>query len=328
MNVVIRYTDYLISRNRISVEEFTNHLSEEYIKMYGDIYFSGNSIQRSDLAAVLEQVSKIKSVCVEERKNEPDMFKELLDKYIKDEKTNLDEIDYIIYTKGTPVIGDSNVPYHLREINTPYYLQKEYNIKNTTVFCIEQECAATLIAFKLAASLIKDNSARRVLILASNFMENYEQRLMGLFPVSDGIGIMELAAGEHGLSYVDFKSIASGSISRIQDFTHKADEVVEVGVNLIKSLLDRNNLTMKDISLIIPQNTNSSAWNIYSKHFDISKEKVFFDNFGDVGHLGDVDMVRNIHDISNKRLLSKNEFTVAYSLGTGTAWNALLLKEL
>ncbi len=315
MPTIIGYSDYYIAENTLSNDEFVAKLSDEFVSEWGNTFVKAE-IERDDLVSILKNTGT-QRVGVEDRRQEPQRFCELFDRYLSVSNVQPEEIDCIIYTRGNPIVGD---------INIPYYLQKEFQLPRVQIFCIEQECSATLLVIHLAQLLINSDFARRVVILSRNVFESYEKRLMGMFLVSDGFGVMEVIHGETGLTPIDFTSTSRGNITKVQDFTLKASEVVEVGAGLIQTLLKKNGLTMKDISLIIPQNTNGSGWNIYSKQLDISREQIFFDNFGGIGHLGDLDMIRNITDIRRKGLLNPGEMALAYALGTGTSWNASLFK--
>ncbi len=318
MSVILRYSDYLLGTQKLTVDDYVANLDAHFLEKGGENSSFAN-LTRDEVASILRSTTGIKNVCVGNRENEPIMFCEILDKYFQAEGASRDEIDCIIYTKGNSIAGN---------VNVPYYLQNSYKMQNAQVFCIGQECCATLLAINLGRNLIKNGSARRVLILTSNFFESFERRFMGLFLVSDGIGLLELSCGTTGLSPLDFTSATNGSFNKVQDLTSNALEVVDIGVKVIKSLLKKNDLTISDISLIIPQNTNVSGWNVYTKKLGIEKAKIYSANFGGSGHMGDVDMIRNITDIERADLLQKDELAIAYALGTGTSWNALLLKKM
>lgn len=315
--VAIGYADYVLGRQEIPVDEYVCKLSDDFLNRGGEnSSFAG--LSRSDVAGILKLTTGIKKLCLEERRNEPDILCEIIDRYLQNSKTPAGELDYIIYTKGDPIAGG---------VNVPYYVQNRFSMTNAQVFCIEQECSATLLAMDLARTLIIRGPARRVLVVSPNFFESFEKRFMGLFLVSDGIGIMELRAGGTGLMPVAFSGRTNGSFNNVQDLTSNASQVVGIGVAFIKEFLEKKGLTVDDISVLIPQNTNPSGWNIYAKQLGIAKSRIFLDNFGGVGHLGDVDMIRNIVDIERANLLPENGYALAYALGTGTSWNAMLLKK-
>jgi 3-oxoacyl-[acyl-carrier-protein] synthase III len=141
---------------------------------------------------------------------------------------------------------------------------------------------------------------------------------------------MEISTADSGLAIMDFAGATDGNITMVKDFrTGDIPAVmVNVGADLIKSLLKKNQLTLKDIALIIPQNISVSGWNFYCQVLEFPKERVFLDNFDDGGHTGDVDIIRNIAEIRKKKLLKPRDFAVIYGIGTGTSWNALLVRAI
>jgi 3-oxoacyl-[acyl-carrier-protein] synthase III len=77
--------------------------------------------------------------------------------------------------------------------------------------------------------------------------------------------------------------------------------------------------------MIIPQNINKSGWNYYCQVLNYPIENVFLDNCND-GHMGDVDIIRNITDVNKYKKLESGKYALVYGLGTGLSWNALLIR--
>jgi 3-oxoacyl-[acyl-carrier-protein] synthase-3 len=326
MRTVIKYTNYYIPENFIPIEEYVEKLDDS------SLLAVDCNMKKNDLVVILKNTMGIRKVYIEDRKNETKIFGKMLERYFNSASTTPGEIDFIIYTRGNSVSAGN--PWSVTEeecINVPYFLQKEYKMSRAQVFSIEQDVSGTLIAARIAFSLINSGSVGKVLLLSRNFFQKPENRLMwGTSLVSDGLGLMEISTGGTGLVIIDCAGAADGGICRIKDFGKNVNQekVIQTGSNLIKNLIGKNNLTMKDISRIIPQNTSKSVWNFYSQLLDFPKEKVFLDNFSDGGHMGDVDIIRNITDIRERKLLAPQEFAIAYGIGTGTSWNALLLQAL
>lgn len=327
MRTVIKYANYYIPDNYLSIEEYVKVLDDEVLEKIGM-----DTVNRDDLAKILKNTMGIQRIYMEDRKNEAQIYGKMLERYFTSESTSPGDIDFIIYTRGNSVAkGD---PWSMTEdpcINIPYFLQNQFKMSNARIFNVEQDVSGTLIAAGIAFSLISSGLAGKVLLLSRNFFQSPENRLMwGISLVSDGMGLMEISVGDSGLTIVDFAGTTDGSICRVRDFSIdiNREKVVRIGSHLIKRLVDKNHLTMKDISLIIPQNISKSVWNFYCQTLDFPKEKTFLDNFSEGGHMGDVDIIRNITDIGEKKLLAKQEFAIAYGIGTGTSWNALLLQAL
>lgn len=321
---VIGYTDCYIPGNTLSVEE--------YVKMLSDSFLRDIAVDRNDLTGILKNSIGIKHIYIDDRDNEAEIFGRMLEKYFAEGHASPGEIDFIIYTRGDSLAkGD---PWSMTEdacINVPYEVQKKFKMNRAQVFNVEQVCAGTLVGARIAYSFIGDGSARKVVLLSGNFFKKPESRLMGgLGLVSDGLGIMEISSGDRGLELVDFAAATDASMTMVKDFKKGTNPatIVNYGSTLIKSLVKRNNLTLKDISLIIPQNISNSGWNFYCQVLEYPKERIFLDTFNDGGHMGDVDIIRNITEAGKRKLLAPQDYAILYGIGTGTSWNALLLRAV
>ncbi|MCP5053376.1 MAG: hypothetical protein GY940_39795 [bacterium] len=321
---IIGYTDYYLPTDYLSTDEYATKLSAPVLEAMG--------VSSSDLAAILKNSIGVQRIYIEDRANEAKIFIGLLEKYFASGATKPEEIDFIIYTRGNSVSeGD---PLSMTEdycINVPYYLQQQFQMTGARIFNVEQQCSGTLVAAEIAHSFIKNGSARKILVLSGSFFQDMGHRLMGgLGLVSDAAGIMEISTGGTGYGILDSNGATDGSLSMVKSFKQGTNpaNMVKIGSELITSLVERNNLTLKDISLIIPQNISRSGWNFYCQLLGFPKENVFLDTFSDGGHLADVDYIRNLTDIRRKNRLPVNSYAVMYGTGTGTSWNAMLLQSM
>lgn len=318
MPAVINYSDYFVPSNGIPIEEFIDQLDEDYILRWCRA-FLGPEVKKKDVSQILKFTTGIESIVtgMGDCESELLLFKKILTPYFQQD--NHKQVDFIIYNGGDTISIEKNIP---------YFIQKEFNLENTQVFHVEQNCSSTLLAIYLAKSLIRTSSAQRILVLSGNIITEFKKRLMSLFTVSDGAGVIEISSGNQGWEIVDFLGTADGTLPTIEDICRNGEKIVNIGVELIMKILKRNQLEPSDISLIIPQNTNLSGWNLYCEKLGIPIDKVYKKNFGGIGHLGDVDMIRNLTDVSRTNEFEKNEYILAYAIGTGTSWNALLLKKI
>jgi 3-oxoacyl-[acyl-carrier-protein] synthase-3 len=321
---VINYTDYCIPEGHLSVTE--------YVKMLSDSFLTNIAIARDDLTDILKNSIGIRKIYVEDRQKEAEIYCTMLEKYFSKTNTPPDKIDFIIYARGDSVAHGN--PWSMVDencINVPYFLQNEFKMSKAQIFNVEQVCAGTVVGARIASSFIGDGAARKVLLFSSNFFKDPENRLMGgLGLVSDAAAMMEISVGSPGLALLDFAGVTDGSITMVKDFKRGTipATVVNIGSELIASLVKKNNLTLKDIAMIIPQNISKSGWNFYCQVLDFPLEKVFLDNFDDGGHMGDVDIIRNLTEVGKRKLLKPQDFAVIYGIGTGTSWNAILVRAI
>jgi len=325
MNTAVRYVNYIVPGNSVPVKNFVNAID--------DAYFTGD-IDRDDLVGIYRNYLGIEKIHIDEKSNESGHFTELLNDYFSRTKTDPADIDFIVYTRGNSISkGD---PWCFDKdagecVNTPYFLQKVFTMSNAQIFNVEQECSGTLIATRIVLSLIRDNVAKKALILSSNFFETAIKRTMtGMSLVSDGVGIMEISrcdSSHDGYNLIDHAGMTNGAIAKVTDLVKDDNPgvIVSTGVKLLKTLVEKNGLSMNDIALIIPQNINKSGWNYYCQVLGYPIEKVFLDNCSD-GHMGDVDIIRNIADARKNNRLEGGAYALVYGLGTGLSWNAFLLQ--
>lgn len=321
--ISITYTDFAIPDVAHPLEDFVTRL---------DVSYFNGELSQQDILHILKVGMGVKEVFVGERREEAQLFSGLLERYFRKNDPDPADIGYIIYTRGDSVaVGD---PWSLTEgecVNVPYFLQERFGMTNAQVFNVEQECSGTLIALKIAWSLLTTDEIKKVLILSRNFFEGPDKRLMGgAILVSDGVGILEVSREPEGLEMIDFVACTSGKISKVRDLASAAnmEEVFTTGVNLIRELLDRNGLSVDEVAWLIPQNLSRNSWNLYCQMLSFPKERVFLDNVTAGGHLGDVDIIRNISGLVDKGVLRRGDFVIVYGLGTGTSWNAVLLKAI
>lgn len=317
----ITYSDYYISDRSVPIERFIVDLPESQIPQ---------GINRNLFAEILLDSVGVQRVYVDERKNEPMRFHKLLERYFLESGSKPEEIDVLIYTAGDSIaLGHPWAETDSECVNIPYFVKHEFKLDNVLLLNVEVDCAGTLIATRIALSMLRDGSARKVLILAGNFF-THKRRLSlmaGGTVVSDGVGIMELSADKTDCAIIDFASVQDERINKFADFNTKSQLVVELGASVIKDLTARNLLALHEIILIIPQNTTRFGWDRYCKILDYPISKVFLDNVSDVGHTGDVDIIRNLTDVRRRGLLNVDDFGIAYAIGTGTTWAALLIQK-
>ena len=304
---------------RIGIREFSESLNKDFMKSVANSY-GVKKLASNDLHDILAYVSNIESVYVGNIEKAHILVEELVGEYLDEKKINPLDVEYIIYTKGS-YIGKT-------DINLPYYIQKKLGFKNAIVFSLEQECSSSLLAAYILNALLKKKEGGIGIILTSNFFQTLESRLMGLFVVSDAVGLIEMSNGGEGFEIIDYDSITEGNIMNAQDFIDHAEDVVKIGTKLIQRIICKEGLEINDIFSIIPQNTSLSGWYAYFNTLSIVPEQLFKNNFGGLGHWGDVDFARNITDMREIIAEAPNHsIFLAYALGTGTSVNALLLKK-
>jgi hypothetical protein len=328
MNSYISYLDYSVPKARITLSHILSDggLSERDLTQISQKLL-GRVVPKQKLIDSWESMS---SMSKGERRTETSVFLDMLTKMFASGMAQPSEISYIIYAHGNSVsVGD---PWSLHSdeecINVPYFLQQKMEMANAIVFNVEQECTGSFTAINIAKLLVERGGAGKVLILSSNYFECTQKRLMGgsVF-VGDGQGLLLVSSEPGPLEIVGGLGRTDGTIDSVNSFMDPKNQqkIVEVGSSLIHELLRTHGLSFDDVPFLVPLNTTPVVWQNYAKRLGISVKKVFFENMGKGGHLGDVDLIRNLKDISSKQDFPDG-YLVVYGVATGTSWNALLLK--
>lgn len=313
---VVTYSDYWLPPTRIAVSEFV-----------GAIDYPAED--KLSLTRTLSDTLGFDGVRVDDRARAAERFSLLLERYFAATRTPPGDIGYLICTRGASVTsGDPWSKDGHACINVPYFLHRKFGLK-AEIFNVEQECSGSLIAIKIGAALLAEQGAKKLLLLSSNYFEDMDKRLMAdMILVSDGLGLMEISAQGDGLQIIDHAAMTDGGISKVLDFNVEANfrTMIEAGCAIIREVTSRNGIALADVALIIPQNISEATWHFYCHTLQISPGKVFLENCGGPGHLGDVDIIRNITDARRRGRLKPGDYAIIYGVGTGSSWNAVLVR--
>lgn len=304
----IVYSDYYLPEEKISSREVVGlHLNDK---------------ERDNFC----NFCKIDHVYIENKRDDFEIFIDLIDKFFKRSNIPKDDIDYIIHAYP-PRLMKGNISVH-------YFLQKYFEMNKATVFAMSLACGTTLQAIQIADALIEAGRAKNVMILTIQIGFEFAERLRTTTIIGDGAGIMVIGKDNTEASIQDYISCSDGSHSFYEynkiplDFDHF--KFINYGSELINETITKNNLTKDDIKLIIPQNINYHLYyNFYTKFIGISPEKLYLKNLPNGGHLADVDTVRNYTDVIREAALKKGDKFMIYGMGIeemDITYNTILLQ--
>lgn len=315
--VGISYADYYCPNNFVT--------TKEYFKKFNTRNFENND-DYEIFCEEYEKQRKIQGIYIENEIKEEEAFVKLLEKFFKEHKIAPDEIDLLIYTKG--------INFQNSDISVPYYMQKYFNMKNILTFNVDQTCGATANSIRISKSLMENEGINNALILSSSFLKNDLQRDVEVTLISDGAGILFLEKDNCKFDIIDFSHLTVGNYKFQISEILKVDNYNELkkylfnGVKCINSVLEKSDVKLEDVSMIIPQNTTHLAWDYYCRMLECSKDKVYLENISKGAHMGDVDSIRNIADIIKDDKLDMNALAILFAIGWGTSWNSILLKKV
>lgn len=315
----IFYIDYYMPDNFMPVSDVIKKIPDyPYPEKYGSA---------DDFCKEFRAQSNLDRIAIEEYKNLVEIFTDLLAAFFQKTHIEPEKIEHIFYTDTFNMTTQDYV-------YIPYYLQKKFNMRKASVMFLNQLCSATAWGMGIAQNLLSNScNEKYVLILSSCFLHKFENRYAPSTIGGDAVGVLVLNTSSINIEIVDyiFLSDGTGSFNKYHKIDQQINKVLIVrnGVNAIKKLLQKNNLTLDDIFLIIPQSVNRYVYTMYENMLNIQSDKMFTKNIPNGGHLGDVDTIRNLKDCIDLYSIPDKSYIIVYGFsefGTDVNYNLVLLK--
>jgi 3-oxoacyl-[acyl-carrier-protein] synthase-3 len=261
------------------------------------------------------------------------------------EKANMtpDEIDAIIVSTITP---DHLFP------STACIIQRELKLKNAFAFDLSAACSGFIYALTMAESLLLNEKADTVLVIASEKMSsitNWEDRTTCvLFGDGAGAAILKRDNNKRGIlstylasdgNYGDLLIIPGGgsrnptsaeSLKNKQHFLHmKGNEVFKVAVQkMLKAAnisLERAGLKPEDIKLLIPHQANLRIIKAIAKRLNLKNDQVFI-NVDKVGNMSAATIALGLAEAQEKKIINEGDIINLVAFGAGFTWAGMALR--
>ncbi len=262
----------------------------------------------------------ISHVRIEKERAVTDVFRLLLDRCFTEAELLPEDVDHLLYCSY-----NQNM-YQVDRTCIPYALQDSYGMNRCTTTLLFRDCASVMAAIEYGEGLIAMGRVRHCLILCANIVEKMP-RLLDFTVVSDSAGVA-LLSRDAPLKVVDHRSSSQG----LQNGAVKPNvlKIAEEGVRMIREILAANGLALSDVDHIITNNTNEVIYrHVYARMLGVAPERLLSGNMNDGGHCGNVDMIRNLKDVFDRREPGHDGHILLYNAG-GTdryhTWNVILLR--
>jgi 3-oxoacyl-[acyl-carrier-protein] synthase-3 len=97
---------------------------------------------------------------------------------------------------------------------------------------------------------------------------------------------------------------------------------------LARQALARSGLTAADIAWVVPQNTNTAAWQIMARLIGIDHERVWQPALAEVGHVISADNVMNLASLAASDRLRPGDRVLLLVAGHGLNWQSTTLEAI
>jgi len=253
-----------------------------------------------------------------------------------------------------------NLPYPLKEIDliigatyTPYdtiysvahAVQQYFDIANAKCFTVDAACSSFINAVEVATCFFIAKKAKKALIVCSennSAYNNGKDKASG-FLWGDGAAVAFISSercSEQDIAIMDVNTTGLGNIG----YSHESitlqpnngglkmpngrDVFHHACTHLIaetKTILDRNNLAVSDMSYFIPHQANKRITNYVAKQFGLANSRVLsnIEQLGNTGSAGSL-----IALAQNKTRFQPDDYIVVSVFGGGYSSGSLLLKKV
>lgn len=253
---------------------------------------------------------------------------------------NPDEIDLLICATSNP---DYRFP------STGSVISHNTNLKNAFSYDIQAACAGFLIALQDATAYVRSGMYKKVIVVAAEKMSSmvdYNDRatcpLFGdgaaavlVTPTEEPVGVMDAIFHVDGTGLNNLVMKAGGSVKPASHETVDANEhfVYQEGravyknavTDMLTSTLDimrRNNLSVDDVTYLIPHQANLRIIEAVAKRADFPMSKVLVN----IEHYGNTSAATIPLCLDEKKhLLKKGDKLVLTAFGAGYTWGAMYL---
>ena len=223
-----------------------------------------------------------------------------------------EDISYIIF-------GNEHIAY--TDLCSPVHtVRSELKLTRARILPVMHPCAAFLSALDLADKLLCGEENGNILYLSGCRWKSFGERYISFAMRGDGVGaaVISNTSGEFALKGTNVMNL-SNSLHDICG-NKKTDEkisrfnLIVKGAAFLKESLGKFGVSAEDIVRIIQPNAGFTVYNELYPHFSgVGKEKFFFDNLADGGHICDIDIFRNLKSFTEAGTLKSGDRLVLYT---------------
>jgi len=226
---------------------------------------------------------------------------------------NLGDVGAIIYSTCIPSngnIGDTASFEQTRDVKylmdfPASHLQADFGLDRAAVIGLNQQaCTGMLGSLRLAKMLLTSEPEieRALCVTADRFPQGalYEQSYN---LISDGAAACIASTTPRGFRLIASHAVTNGALSRASD-DETVGSVFSYTYRAIQDTLTNVKMDVGELDWIVPQNTNTKAWQILARLLKFDFGKVFFPTIGDVGHVISGDNIINLKRLADDGLIT------------------------
>jgi len=292
---------------------------------------------------ILSRTGIEKRHLVEEGEATSDMCKNVAKELLKKSNKSPEEIDLILVATSTP---DYPV------VSTAALVQDKIGATNAWGYDIVAACTGFVYAMETGAKFVESGKYKNVIVIGADTMSSiidYTDRntcvIFGdggggvlLEPSDDDCGVLDSLLYADGSGYQYLTVPAGGSLNPaskatvdkgmhyvFQDGKTVFKFAVKNMAEVSKEILDKNDLTGKDVKLFIPHQANKRIIDAAADRCGLQSEQVLV-NINKYGNTTAGTIPIALDDAVEKKMLNKGDILLFAAFGGGFTWGSMLIK--
>ena len=292
---------------------------------------------------ILSRTGIEKRHLVEEGEATSDMCKNVAKELLKKSNKSPEEIDLILVATSTP---DYPV------VSTAALVQDKIGATNAWGYDIVAACTGFVYAMETGAKFVESGKYKNVIVIGADTMSSiidYTDRntcvIFGdggggvlLEPSDDDSGVLDSLLYADGSGYQYLTVPAGGSLNPaskatvdkgmhyvFQDGKTVFKFAVKNMADASKEILDKNDLTGKDVKLFIPHQANKRIIDAAADRCGLQSEQVLV-NINKYGNTTAGTIPIALDDAVEEKMLNKGDILLFAAFGGGFTWGSMLIK--
>ena len=292
---------------------------------------------------ILSRTGIEKRHLVEEGEATSDMCKNVAKELLKKSNKSPEEIDLILVATSTP---DYPV------VSTAALVQDKIGATNAWGYDIVAACTGFVYAMETGAKFVESGKYKNVIVIGADTMSSiidYTDRntcvIFGdggggvlLEPSDDDSGVLDSMLYADGSGYQYLTVPAGGSLNPaskatvdkgmhyvFQDGKTVFKFAVKNMAEVSKEILDKNDLTGKDVKLFIPHQANKRIIDAAADRCGLKSEQVLV-NINKYGNTTAGTIPIALDDAVEEKMLNKDDILLFAAFGGGFTWGSMLIK--
>ncbi|TYS60623.1 hypothetical protein FZD47_20665 [Bacillus infantis] len=313
MELLIRNSVYLPNEKKDTIEESAE--SETMLKG------NANNIKKRGMYAIP----------VDDESSGLDMLYKALDPILYNSDLDLDKIKYIIIPNSFhPPLFDQDIIKLIKD---------RYELINAIGFSLmDRSCSSYLMGFEMGQTFLKRSlkTDEFILVVSIQKVTNPHLRysgdalVRGDSAVASILGKQPGSVGSQIMAVTNLLHTYNTNLAEEDDISGPIYWEYSHLKNLSKVLkmtLDKANIQLEQIKLIIPNNTIVKNWNQLAKLMKFPSNKFFLEGLDNYGYMNNCDLILNYELALKRNLLHSGDHFVLISFGLGGTIGCAVLKK-